>query len=63
MEMISMPSSEGIPVKKIPEARRPRQITAQPKASRPCAWRSIERAERRLAGLAMAAAASSREQI
>ncbi len=56
-------ASEPPPIRRIPEARRPRQITAQPKASRPCAWRSIQRAETRLAGLTMAAAASSRGTI
>ena len=54
MEMISTPSTEGFPVRKIPEARRPRQITAQPKASKPCVWRRIARAERDMIGMVMA---------
>ena len=60
MEMISMPSIDGIPVKKIPEAPRPRQITAQPKASGPCIWRRIARAEREMIGMVMAYSAIER---
>ena len=63
MEMISMPSIEGVPVKKIPERKRPRQITARPKAARRCAWRAMQRAEERVAGLVMTAAASNRSAI
>ena len=54
MEAISTPSIEGFPVRKIPEARRPRQITARPKASTPCIWRRIARAEREMIGMVMA---------
>lgn len=56
-------ASEPPPIRRIPERPRPRQLTAKPKASRPCAWRSIQRAETRLAGLTMAAAASNRSAI
>ncbi len=52
-------ASETPPIRRFPERPRPRQLTARPKASRPCAWRVIDRAERRLAGLAMAAASAS----
>ena len=56
-------ASEPPPIRRLPERPRPKQLTVVPKASRACAWRSIERAETRLAGLTMAAAANSRSAI
>ena len=55
--------SETPPIRRFPEHPRPRQITARPKVYRYCAWRAIQRAEERVAGLVMAAAASSRGAI
>ncbi len=56
-------TSDKPPIRRFPERPRPRQVTAQPKASKPCIWRRIARAERRLAGLSMAAASASRSGI
>lgn len=56
-------TSETPPIRRFPERPRPKQLTARPKAARPCAWRAIQRAEHRLAGLTMAASSASRRAI
>ena len=52
--------SETPPIRRYPEARRPRQISARPKSSARSPWPAISRANQRLAGLVMAASAASR---
>ena len=47
-------TSDKPPIRRFPERPRPRQLTAKPKASRPCIWRRIARAEREMIGMVMA---------
>lgn len=59
--MIATDTQSGHPpARRVPERQRRRQLTACPKIARTCVWPSIQRSETRLAGLTMAAAASTR---
>lgn len=55
-------ASETPPIRRFPERPRPRQLTARPKAARPCAWRVIERAEREMIGMVMAFSSTPNNQ-
>lgn len=54
-----MPYPENL-IRKIPEAKRPKLLTAKPKAAIPCIWARIAKAESRMIGLTLAFAKEGR---